>query len=474
MRDSEVQRSMKLYYGLTNYHLLCSILHKFIYNSKQETAFFASQGILKSRIDILKDLKIFDKIYYLEDTPLRDEMFNQLVNNSQEKNIKNITNEFIRRYEKILPFNLNEFDDFYLSADHGVFGIYILMKKIRYTYLEDGRGIYSNWEVLDNLLKIKNPGIRIMSLYYRAYGRNDLIKNKYISFDSQKSDCDLSNCIDFDVDYLLSKLSNKQLKSILTVFNVKNYNINSNQKNALVLTQRFSTYKMLENDECVLLYALLCDIFAKDCKVFLKPHPADKAEYCNVFENEILIDKEMPSELIKFIIKKKFDIGICTFSTSINSLKKHIKQIYNFDESIVTFKKDLFKIYALYEIAIRLNASVVNENSQISKSFDKAYKLNSEKDNIIFNYSNSNIKGSILVSEEYFNEANMVIKINKKIKNRYLPVTLLNDQELIYIKVESNEVIKKMKSLKINNILPISQLYIHISINDINWRGYER
>ena len=168
MRDSEVQRKVKLYYGLTNYHLLCSILHKFMYNSKQETAFFASQGILKNRIDVLRNLKIFDKVYYLEDTPLRDEMFNQLIINSQEENIKDITNEFVKKYEKILPFNISEFDDFYLAADHGVFGIYMLMKKIKYTYLEDGRGIYSNWEVLDNLLKIKNPGIRIMSLYYRA------------------------------------------------------------------------------------------------------------------------------------------------------------------------------------------------------------------------------------------------------------------------------------------------------------------
>lgn len=83
------------------------------------------------------------------------------------------------------------------------------------------------------------------------------IKTKYISFDSQKSDCNLTNCVDFDVNQLLNKISNTQLKNILTVFNVKNYDINLNRRNALVLTQRFSTYKMLETNECVLLQSAI-------------------------------------------------------------------------------------------------------------------------------------------------------------------------------------------------------------------------
>lgn len=431
---------MKLYYGLTNYHLLCSILHKFIYNSNNKTAFVASQGILKNRVEILKKLQIFDEVYYLEDTPVRDGMFNQLIDNSKEENIKYISNLFIEKYEKLLPFHIEDFDEFYLVADHGVFGIYLLMKKCKYTYLEDGRGIYSNWEILDNLLKIKNPGIRIMSKYYGAYGRNNLIKNKYVAFDSQKPNYDLTDCIDFDVNHLLDEISEEQLKSILTVFNVKNYDIKTNKRNALVLTQRFSTYKMLENDECVLLYALLCDIFAKDCNVFLKPHPADKTDYSYVFKNEILIEKEMPSELIKFIIKDKFDIGICTFSTSINSLKNYIKQIYNFDESIVNYKKDLFKNYTLSEIADKL-------------------KLNL-----------NDIKKEFLVSEKDFNGANLVVRINIEMDNKYLPNNLLNNQEILYMKVTDINTMDKLKRFKVNNTFSISQVHISISTEDINYK----
>ena len=458
--------SLNLYYGLTNYHLLCSILHKFIYNDNDKAVFVASQGILKSRIEVLKKSGIFDEVYYLEDTQIRDKMFNQVIENSKEENIKHITTIFIEEYEKLLPFNINDFDDLYLVADHGVFGIYILMKRLKYIYLEDGRGIYSNWEILDNLLRIKNPGIRVMSLYYGAYGRNDLIKNKYISFDSQKSDCDFNNCIDFDVNSLLDRISNEQLESILTVFNVKNYHVDFNRKNALVLTQRFSTYKMLENDECVLLYALLCDILAKECNVFLKPHPADKADYSNVFKKEVLIDKEMPSELIKFIIKRKFDIGICTFSTSINSLKNYIEQLYNFDESIIYFKKDLFKLYALYEIASRLKANVISNETQLSESLEKVYKLNVEENAVILNYSDISIKDAILVNEEIFDGANLVIKISKKTNNEYLPKNFLDNYEFLYMKVENVDLINRIKEIKIDNILTISQISVSICIDE--------
>lgn len=186
---------MKLYYGLTNYHLLCAILHKLTFNSKEKSIFVASQGILKNRIDSLKESNIFDEVYYLEDTKIRDTCFNVLNVNSSSKEIEDVTYDFIMKYEKILPFNINRFDDIYLVADHGVFGIYILMKKYKYIYLEDGRGIYSNWQVLDNLLKIKNPGIEIMASYYGAYGKNRLIKKKYIAFDSQLDNCNLNNCI---------------------------------------------------------------------------------------------------------------------------------------------------------------------------------------------------------------------------------------------------------------------------------------
>ena len=327
---------MKLYYGLTNYHLLCSILHKYIYNMNEKAIFVASQGILQNRMDILKQLKIFDEVYYLEDKFIEKNYMDVLKDGSSKAQIENVMQKFTKEYEKILPFNLNNISDIYLNSDHGLFGIYILNKKCPYIYIEDGRGMYSKWQTLDKLLYIKNHGVCILCRYYNAYGRSNLVKKRYISFDSQTSGYNFENCYDFDINNLLDKLTNNKLNKILNLFNVKERYDNT-YRSALILTQRFSTYKMLSENDCIRLYKLLSEIFAKNYKIYLKPHPADKCDYSTEFSNAIILDKEMPSELIRFSVKDKFDLGIATFSSSIFSLKPYINKIIDIDETIINF-----------------------------------------------------------------------------------------------------------------------------------------
>lgn len=450
---------MKLYYGLTNYHLLCSILHKFIYNPQEKAIFLASQGILKNRIEALKKSKIFEEVYYLEDTNVRNLYFNQLTKDSSSNEIEDIANKFIIEYEKILPFNVDNFSDIYLVADHGVFGIYILIREIPYNYLEDGRGIYSNWKILDDLLKIKNPGIQIMSSYYHAYGKSRLIKEKFIAFDSQKKGCKLTNCINFDINILFDMITKEQSNKIFGIFNVPNDKKNIRGKKALVLTQRFSTYNMLQQDDCVLMYALLCDFFAKDCAIYLKPHPADKCKYDNVFKSATLIEKELPSELIRYIINKKFDIGISTYSSSINSLKPYIKEIYNIDESVVNFKNTIFKLYTLFELAKKMGTNIIIKEQLLDELFKKCYNLTQDIQ-YSFNYSDNEIEDSIIVKDKHFKEANYVIRICKSIENEFISQDLLEKKEYLYMKIENSEIIKNVLNFRLDNILPISRVHI--------------
>lgn len=458
---------MKLYYGLTNYHLLCCILHRLIYNSNEEAIFVASQGILKSRIETLEESNIFDTVYYLEDTNIRNKYFEGLNEKTAPSEIEKIANEFSNKYEKILPFNINEFDDFYLSADHGVFGIYILIKKCLYTYLEDGRGIYSNWKILDGLLKIKNPGIREMSRYYKAYGKSDLIKEKYIAFDSQDNNCNFKNCIDFDINNLLDKLSTEQLNKIFKVFNIKLCNKYATyKKNALILTQRFTAYNMLKEEECILMYALLCDIFASDCNIYLKPHPADKCKYDNVFREAILLEKELPSELIRYIINKNFDIGISTYSSSIYSLKPYIKDIYNIDESVVSFRDDIFKLYTLFELAKKVRANVIIKEKLLDGLFKKCYNLTQDIQ-YYFNYTDDEVNDSIIVKNENFKEANYIIRIYKSIENEFISQNLLENKEYLYMKIKNSEIIQNIIDFRLDKILPISKVHITAYIEKV-------
>lgn len=454
---------MILYYGLTNYHMLCCILHKLIYNPKKNAIFVASQGILKSRINSLRKSKIFDEVYYIEDTNVRDSNFNILNTKSTKDEIENVSNKFITEYEKILPFSTDDFDEIYLAADHGVFGIYILMKNKQYVYLEDGRGIYSNWKVLDSLLRIKNPGIQIMSNYYNAYGRSSLIKEKFIAFDSQLDNYDDSKCVNFDVNEMLNKLTEKQVENILSIFEIRYYKMNPKEKSALVLTQRFSTYGMLEQENCILLYSILCDLFARNHRIYLKPHPADKCEYSNVFKEHIILEKEIPSELIRFIIKRNFDVGISTYSSSIHSLKHYINNIYNIDETIVNFKEKIFKLYVLFEIVNYIGGNIKTSDDLLDHCFLKYYNLNKHSQ-YVFDFSNKKEDSINIVSSNHFNDANCIIKINKNMKNEYLSHKLLCKSEVLYIKIIDKELLRKINNLKFERFLPVSKIYISVNI----------
>lgn len=456
---------MVLYYGLTNYHLLCSIIHRIIYNQEEKAVFVSSQGILKNRINSLKKSNIFNEIYYIEDTELRNNNFNILNGQSFSSEIEDVAKKFIYQYEKILPFKIEQFSDIYLAADHGVLGIYILIKKYKYIFLEDGRGIYSNWQILDNLLKIKNPGLRMIAYYYGSYGRNKLIKKKYIAFDSQNIKCNFNKCIDFDIDSLLDTISSDNIDKIFNVFNLKKYEVNS-KKSALILTQRFSEYNLLNTDDCILLYALLSDFFAADCDIYLKPHPADKCEYNKVFEKHVVLDKEIPSELIKFIINKKFNIGISTYSSAINSLKKHINTVYNIDDSIIKFKDRIFKLYGLFEFAKFIDAKInINNKNILEQFFYKCYNLN-EDANIELGYIQSN--GNILVKEKKFKEVNYVIKIKIRNENKFLKKSILDKTEYLYLNTKNIKLLKNPIDFKKDIILRISKIHIVASIEKIN------
>lgn len=137
-------------------------------------------------------------------------------------------------YSKIIPFDINSIKNFYIFADHGALGLYLLIKKQKYIYLEDAKGLYSNWKNLDKILEIKDPGMRIAALYYGAYGKSSLITKKYIDYSSQTKECDFNNCEDFEINSLLEQLDIENLNKIFKLFKVEKYEVKENEKIALV------------------------------------------------------------------------------------------------------------------------------------------------------------------------------------------------------------------------------------------------
>lgn len=146
----------------------------------------------------------------------------------------------------------------------------------------------------------------------------------------------------------------------------------------------------------------------------------------------------MPSELISFTIKKNFDVGISTYSSSINSLKNYIDKIYNIDDTVINFKKNIFRLFALFEIAKEINANVITNYTMLESLFKKCYNFKSNNE-YYFNYSDKKYKNYI------FNKANYIIKIGKEIKNEHIEKNLLNNNnDVLYLKIENEKIWKNM------------------------------
>lgn len=206
------------------------------------------------------------------------------------------------------------------------------------------------------------------------------------------------------------------------------------------------------------MYSLLSDIFFNQYNIFLKPHPGDLSNYEIVFSNQIIIDREMPSELIKFIMHKKFDDGICTYTTSIDSLKAYINNVYEFDDTIVEFKDIVFKLYFLYEIAKELNFSINMKETTLSKNLEKLYNLDG-KNNIYYEI-NAIDNESIIVKNNYFFEANIIVEIKEKFPNYYKTP---NYTEKLYMKVNNEKLKNYILKFKKNIEFKLSKCPIEIT-----------
>lgn len=212
------------------------------------------------------------------------------------------------------------------------------------------------------------------------------------------------------------------------------------------------------------MYSLLCDIFAQNHTIFLKPHPGDVSDYSQNFKKQVIIPKELPSELIRFMFDKKIDIGICTFSSSVHSLIPFIGDIYNIDETIVDFKNRIFKPLILFELAKELKLNIELNKDSLSECFSKLYSL---KGDVYLNYYNANSHSDMIVKNEYFKEANIVIAINKTVKKSNLIENIQNGEKL-YMRIECEKLKEQILNFKYEKLLKVSETYISIYLQAID------
>lgn len=93
------------------------------------------------------------------------------------------------------------------------------------------------------------------------------------------------------------------------------------EKPFLLLTRPFCSdgYVSTVAEQLALFDRVLRD-HAAGCTVFIKPHPRDDADYAAAFPNAVILDKNMPSEVLNIAFPFRFDRAVTIGSNALSTL----------------------------------------------------------------------------------------------------------------------------------------------------------
>lgn len=429
---------MDVYYAVTNYHLLCCILHHIQYN-KNDSILLISEYLTEIRNELVDNIKktgLFNDVIIIDKPYFKDEDANL-----DTKKLKERINEIKQKIEKKYGKIIRESNDIYCCCDFDELGIYLIANNIKYHYFEDGCGIFSRENILKQIVK---PRIKFID-ELNCLGNNKNVIERLGSLKDQKEGYYNPKDIDFCVKDILKKIPQKYILKILQIFNTKKINIEKDNA-LLLLTMHYDEFMSREKQKEI--YTSLVDYFAdENQKIIIKPHPADTInEYDKIFPKSTILNRYMPSELFPYCIKGKFKKGVTCYSTSIYSLGSIINKIINFDTRIDKTYKDMDKYYAIIKflektksdkkLIVKLEGINEIQFSKLIDNYFKKYKdyyknTSDEKDDfdiLITNKSELNT---------YYNEKKIIfiekaekfdncISLTKKHEKR-------NDYEFIYL-----------------------------------------
>lgn len=345
---------MILYHAITNYHILCCILHKIIYNNDKECILYIS-SINKDKQKLTENIK---KTNIFKNVEIYKEYnFGKIQKN---KNFSSIINEISNHTKKNINIKLNDIEEFNICGDQYSLGLYLIYNKKKYNYFEEACGILSKSEIVKNNVKnISQKQYEITKLL-KAYGESDFVKTRYGDLSQQKEDYHNEKDKDFSIKNILKQMPKKDIKRIINIFQGEKY-LNINDNTDLLLTQHFINMGFMKYNEQKNLYTLLVDYFSKTNNLVIKPHPSDiHGLYKEWFPNSIIINRTMPSELLPYCFDVSVERGITASSTAILGLE-------NVKESIC-FNDDIEKLYPninRYYIVLKILLKILNKDEEV-------------------------------------------------------------------------------------------------------------
>lgn len=351
---------MILYYTLTKYQQLASMLHKLLFAPNEEAYLYLSNGnyIEPDYLDRLKKSGIFTEVAVFDDQSAWV-MGAEVDFEHEEKLYPALDNISELCFQSLLR-PIEEYDDIYILADHFPLGFVLAYKNIPYHYIEEAVGVHCCYELwMQKLLEQNNKFLYLIGMKVGVYGRANCVIDCYVDLEKQDETYCNEKAIDFSVPRLLNKLERHKLEVILKVFECDNvFEVSTDKKNALILTEYLAGAKVCSWEEQRMVYGMFIDYFCENMRVFIKPHPNDHQGIYRVWFPAITeLNKSAPSELVPCCIGNKIDKLISLCSTSFMSLQDNAVDIYSFRNKDLRAEK-MFRSFNRYYVASKMIATI--------------------------------------------------------------------------------------------------------------------
>lgn len=407
---------MDFYYAMTNYHVLCCLLHKMCFN-KNDGILYISTYMKYNQpeiVDRIKESKIFEEVYFYDEVEYKKT--EKIMSDAKlEDEIKRICNSV----EKTLGEVIKKSNNFFLCSDFYSIGLYLITKKIKYNYFEDGCGTISRQYLPFRLIEKDNPNRAKIVKKVNALGENEYTIARYVDLESQEDGYYNKKDKDFSVKKLLKNVSKENIKKILKIYNIRRKNI-KNEENVLLLTMHYG--EIIDRKEQIKIYSYLLDYFTlKNEQIIIKPHPADNIQnYENIFHNVTELNRYMPSELFPYCIDGKFKKGLTCWSTAIYGLKNIIDKIIDFNVELDKTYIDFDKYYSI--------VMFLKKNREKHIQSIKILNINSKQLFQLMEFHFSNYKKYYIIEEcssiSDINDNDILITniLNKKTNNRVIEI----------------------------------------------------
>lgn len=346
---------MVLYHVITTYQLLLCMVHREVFH-KNEKAYLLLPDFIKDKYPHFGELKnlFFDELLIFNNSELAEEF-------SREVFLDKVNRHFNKIFgEKRLK--AKNFNHIYVAGAQGYFGAYLVNNEIPFHFIEEGCGLISQPEQLENIAQglslIKHQISKDMGLYT---GDNKYVIKKICNLNAQREGFHAEGLEHFDVVEQLSRVNNDFLGKILGFFGLnKKYEVKDNS--LLLLTQHFANLRVMSFEDQKRIYCTVIDYFTNDYNLIIKPHPDDLMYYESLFPDSVVIRERFPSELLPFVFSVSPEKIMTISSTAINSLKCYYDAPVKFSVDYEKHFDLTHKYYSIVKVIDRLIENGFSKN----------------------------------------------------------------------------------------------------------------